>query len=259
MVDETVDVDGVEHVVNVVALDRAACCGDPNGMDAPTFDTAWQRLEALYPTPLREWLDAADLARVERDKGAVGRVLERALGVRPGGGEDFIDGELKSYHADPDGYARETICLMQVADVDALLGCPPWDDAPLARRVRRLLLVGIDRSGPDPGAWQITSALRIDGERHAARSGDLAASYRVVVGKLLDQLRDHGCFRTVGDERLQLRVKDARPYRRLYSARLGAVVSDKQIGFYLTRPCVDAWVDEARAAADAAGRWDPWQ
>lgn len=227
-------------------------------MDAPSFEIAWQRLEALYPTPLRDWMSTDDLARVQRDKGAVGRTLERALGVRPGGGEDFVDGELKSYHADPDGYARETVCLMQIADLDALLGCPPWDASPLARRVRRLLLVGIDRVGDDPGAWRITSALRVDADVEPARHAALAKSYRVVVGQLLDVLRDTGRFRTVGDDRLQLRVKDARPYRRLYSARLGAVVSDKQIGFYLTRPGLNAWVDEARAAADAAGRWDPW-
>lgn len=53
--------------------------------------------------------------RAERDKGFSGKLVENFLGIKPKNNEnDFIDGELKTYKADIEGNAKETVCLTMI-------------------------------------------------------------------------------------------------------------------------------------------------
>jgi DNA mismatch repair protein MutH len=213
-----------------------------------TIAEAQLRLAELVGCRFGELLPSTVIGAMRVNKGGAGRAIEWLLGMPSVSGRDFEDGELKSYRSDPDGFPHESIAVLQFGPrFDEFLACPRFETTSLYQRLARLLLVGIYKDG-DPAEWRVQAVFRLDlpvGSEWYAR---VETSYRRVISELLDKLRTGERISTVTAPHLQIRVHDARPYRPVFSARLGREVANKQLGFYLPRRAVAEMVEEYTAA-----------
>lgn len=210
----------------------------------------WRRMDALAGQPFGTLLPPNEVRALRSNKGGTGAAIERVLGV-PSGPErrDLLDGEIKSFHCDRDGFPLESVAICQIgANIDAWLSLPRYRDTVLREKVERLILCGVCKSAPDPADWFVVLALELDARPGTYWYGELERSYRAVMAAYLRDVDDGVPFRTVNGPWLQLRVRDHRPYTPVWSDRLGRTLSNKNIGFYFPRRTVVEWVNEALAS-----------
>ena len=209
---------------------------------------AHSRLAELVGCPFDQLLPRVVIGAMTVNKGGAGRAVEHLLSMSPSGrGRDFPDGELKTYRSDADGFPHESVAILQFGPrFDEFLSCPRFETTVLYRRLARLLLVGIFKDG-DPGGWRVQTVFRLDLAVGSEWYQRVEASYREVLRALFDRLRRGESISTVSAPFLQIRVHDAKPYRPVFSARLGREVANKQLGFYLPRAAVAEMVNEYTA------------
>ncbi len=197
---------------------------------------ALARLEDLWGQPLGALVPTDVLARLA-DKGGAGRAVEAVLGIDPGHRLlDFDDGELKTYRADRDGNPRETVCIHQLGDdFDDLLRGARFARTRLYRKIRNVVLVGVDKEDQDPADWRVVLVHHLRLPPEGYWTFHLERSFVDVREELRRRMERREVFTTVSSDYLQLRVKDGRPYRPLFSRHLGRHVSNKQVGWYFTR------------------------
>lgn len=213
-----------------------------------TLADAERRFLEVAGVPFSELIDEATLGRMHRNKGGSGHAIERLLGVDAGNAAlDFADGELKTFRADPDGYPMETVAVTRHQDIDPFLAGRAFPATRLYKKLRRALFVGVWRGSDEPGDWRVTFAFRLDARPGTEWFTRLNANYDAVIRQLRARILSGGTFATVSADLLQMRVRDHRPYTPIMSRRLGRLVSDKGVGFYLQRRMLAECVDQARA------------
>lgn len=214
----------------------------------PTLAEVEARYLALAGRRFADVLDASTLRTFQTDKGGSGRALEQLLGVPSGPRRrDLADGELKTFRCDADGFPLETVAITQISSIDGLLDLPPFAATAAYTKLRRVFFVGVWRPSRDPSSWRVPIAFRFEARAGSEWYERLDASYRVVLRKLLTRLAAGHGFATVSGPLLQMRVRDSRPYTPVFSERLGREVSNKRLGFYLTRRMLAECVTEARS------------
>ncbi len=213
----------------------------------PDLATIWQRIDAIAGRPFRDLLEPDELSRLVADKGGSGSALERLVGVPASTRRlDLEDGELKSFRCDRDGDPLESVAVCQIgARVDEWLELPPFERTPVHAKLARVLLFGVCKESPTPAGWCVVLALEMDARPGRYWFAELERSYRDVMARWMRALSAEEPFRTITSDALQLRVRDSRPYTPVVSARLGREISNKNIGFYLTRAFVRRLVQEA--------------
>lgn len=226
-----------------------AASTDREGSAPRTVSAAMARLAPLVGCRFGTLLDPLTLAAMTVNKGGTGRSVERLIGMKAGAsGRDFVDGELKTYRSDADGFPNESVAVLQFGPrFDEYLSCPPFATTSLHRRLSRLLMVGVFKDGP-PADWRIQTVFRVESEPGTEWFARLDSSYRSILRELLERVRAGTLISTISAQHLQIRVHDARPYRPVESARLGRRVASKQLGFYLMRSAVAEMVDEVLSA-----------
>ncbi len=213
-----------------------------------TLEAAESRFLELAGRSFADLVDEAALRRIPANKGGAGQLIETLLGVQSGPQKlDFVDGELKTYHCDPDGFPIETIAICRADDIDDMLMLPPFASSRAYAKLRRVLFVGVWRPDSDPGAWRIPIAFRLDARPGTEWFSRLEASYQTVLKQLHKRLVDGDNFTTMNGPLLQMRVRDSRPYSPVFSRRLNREVSNKRLGFYLKKRFITECVTEARA------------
>ncbi len=181
-----------------------------------------------------------ELMDLKTDKGIVGKLLERAIGLSHSSATlDFEDGELKTNKCCPDGRPRETMFITQVSSViDDILGMQPFLQTPLFKKCQNLLYLPVCKDGVTAD-WMFLPPIHVD-LRTPARAGirkQLEKDYRSIAEQLASHIENSadGFIHTSNGELIQVRSKDAMPYSPIYSGKYGRYVSNKNHAFYFRK------------------------
>lgn len=198
---------------------------------------AEQALQDLIDVPFGDLLPAKALAKVRVDKGLIGKLIERQLGLDQSTALlDFPDGELKSYMCHENGLPKATIAVTQISSfIDDIIALRPLDESPLWRKLRRTLYVAVRRHG-GPIRWRITRVQFVDLEDQRYRHivDQLSEDYtRISQAVRRRTAVARGNIGTTSGRILQIRTKDSVPYCPIFSQSRGRCVSTKNFAFYL--------------------------
>lgn len=102
----------------------------------------------------------------KRDKGAMGKVTEMALGLPQNSRLlDFCDGDLKTTKVTANGRPTERLVISQagiVAEIFDVDEPVPFHETKTFRKMRKMVLMGVCKDAPDPCDWQIVFVRLLD-------------------------------------------------------------------------------------------------
>ena len=166
------------------------------------------------------------------NKGNVGQILERYLGLRGGSAHtDFEDGELKTKSS-----KERTFAITQIAnDIDNLLAPNPvaFERSKLYAKIRNLVIVEVIKSGTEP-AWRVGHGFHVVAAPASQVFAQLKKDYETICAGLRRHVNaTPGAFiHTTNGEFIQVRSKDSEPYHPIKSTLFRRAVSDKNHAFY---------------------------
>ncbi len=204
-------------------------------------ETAWERLKPFVHKRLRSFVPAETMTLMRVNKGRAGQLIETAIGLPQGSWLlDFTDGDLKTYKCDPSGHPRETMAIHQVGtEIDGLVSRQKFADSSLHVKTKRLIVAGVCKDDTDPAEWFIASAGMVDGRPGTYWYEQFMQSYDEILNHFSGHTASGGMFHTSQGKYIQLRTKDSKPYRPLYSKVLKRAVSNKNIAFYFKKPFME--------------------
>ena len=199
--------------------------------------TAWRQVKPLVHVRFEALVSPQEIPMMRRNKGMCGQVIERTIGLSPGSRLlDFTDGDLKTYKCDAGGHPEETMQIHQVGDeIDELVEKVPFRSTNLYRKTSRFIVLGICKQALDPARWFISIARLVDARPGTHWFAEFEASYRQILEEFDAHLARTGSFHTSNGALIQLRTKDAMPYRPLVSRSLGRQICGKNIAFYFRK------------------------
>lgn len=204
------------------------------------LEQAKKALSQFMLTPFGRILKPEELVDLKTDKGIVGKLLERALGLNHTSLTlDFEDGELKTNKCCPDGSPRETMFITQIsATIDSILEEQPFEQSNLCKKTQHLLYVPVCKDGPTQN-WRFLPFIHVD--LRTRQFADAAKQIRDDYYTIARQLRQHietsadGFIHTSNGRFVQVRSKDAMPYHPIYSRKYSRHVSNKNHAFYFQK------------------------
>lgn len=198
------------------------------------------RLCACAGRPFKELLNLDGLEDLKTNKGNVGQILERLLGLNNSSCHlDFEDGELKTNKCSLNGSPVETMFIMQICRIiDELFDRRPFLQSPLFEKIRNLLYVPVCKQGETLN-WMFLPCIHVnlDEPRFYSVRQQLESDYYHICDLLLQHAQGSrdGYIHTSSGSLIQVRSKDARPYKPIYSGKLGRYVSNKNHAFYFKK------------------------
>ena len=172
------------------------------------------------------------------DKGKIGKVLERALGLRNGpSNKDFIDGELKTNNCKINGSPKETIAITQISShIEELIANKPFKDTWLYEKIANILYVPVCREGAVKD-WFFFPSIHIDltAPRFAKILSQLEEDYNLICTAIRKSCEEGKVLSTINGKYIQIRTKDTAPYHPIYSTTYGYNISDKNRAFYFKK------------------------
>lgn len=194
-------------------------------------------LKAACRKPFRELLKGhpADLIT---NKGHAGQLLERYIGLSLGNSLiDFEDGELKTNKTAPNGQPVETIAVTQICSIiDDMLCEPPaaFAQSSVCKKLSNLVVVPVVKVG-DCGSWYLLDVYHIDMRANPKLREQFENDYHVICDGIRQRVCAGAMIGTTNGRYLQIRTKDSKPYRPIYSSRYRRYVSSKNYAFYLQK------------------------
>jgi DNA mismatch repair protein MutH len=204
------------------------------------LEDAKEALRQFILKPFGRIFKPDELADLKRDKGIVGKLLERALGLNPSSLTlDFEDGELKTNRCYCDGRPRETMWITQISEaIDSILNKQPFEQSILWKKTQRFLYVPVCKDG-DTSEWKFLPFIDVDlrTRRLASVRKQISEDYYAIADQLRQHIErsDNGYIHTSSGKFVQVRTKDAKPYHPIYSRKYGRKVSDKNYAFYFRK------------------------
>lgn len=203
---------------------------------------AQKRIEKLANIPFKEYLSPEQVkdAMMIINKGRTGQLLELTIGLKLSNTIlDFEDGELKTNKCDHAGKPLETMFITQTSSIiDELLSKRKFQDTKLYQKIQRLLYVPISKEG-DPSMWMYLKPIQIDLSlpKYAYLARQLEIDYYSICNQLNQQLSESSkaTLHTANGKFIQIRTKDSKPYRPIYSAIYERNISDKNRAFYFKK------------------------
>ena len=200
---------------------------------------AKERIEKLANIPFKEYLSPEQVqdAMMIINKGKAGQLLELTIGLGLSNTTlDFEDGELKTNKCDHTGKPVETMFITQTASIiDELLSCKKFEDTKLYEKFQHLLYVPISKDGP-ASEWMYLPCVEVDLSlaKYAPLYEQLKSDYYHICDLMNEQLQasSTAMLHTVSGEFIQIRTKDSKPYRPIYSQTYNREISDKNRAFY---------------------------
>jgi DNA mismatch repair protein MutH len=194
-------------------------------------------LKAACGTPFKE-LFKGHPADLTTNKGHAGQLLERYVGLELGNHlKDFEDGELKTNKTSADGDPLETIAVTQIKGIiDDLLADPAcsFERSPLCEKLNNLLVVPVVKNGPSE-EWYLLDVYQIDLSKNSDLRRRFAHDYRKICSGMRESIETIGRLRTTNGHYLQIRTKDSKPYKPIFSEIYSKYVSTKNYAFYLQK------------------------
>lgn len=175
-------------------------------------------------------------ADLTTNKGHAGQLIEQYIGLSLGNAlTDFQDGELKTNKTRPDGQPLETIAVTQICKIiDDLLDDPPkpFEQSSLAIKLNNLLIVPVVKAGQCCD-WYLLDVYHVDLAQNRVLLEQFAKDYVSICRDLRSKVASGGRVGTTNGRYLQVRSKDSKPYRPIYSNIFRREVSTKNHAFYL--------------------------
>lgn len=197
-------------------------------------------LEDLKGKKFGEIFNQRQLEGIIRAKGKSGQILEMAIGLKNTNYTlDFENGELKTNKCSANGKPLETMFITQINSMmDELLTGLKFEDSKLYKKISNLLYVPISKEG-DPKEWFILDVIHIN--LHEEKYKEILSQLEVDYYSICKQLKNHietskdGFIHTSNGEFIQIRSKDSKPYRPIYSKVYRREVSNKNHAFYFKK------------------------
>ena len=197
------------------------------------------KIEKLANIPFKEYLSPAQIEDAEMiiNKGKTGQLLELTIGLNLSNTTlDFEDGELKTNKSNSLGQPTQTMFITQIASIiDELLSIKPFEETKLYKKISRMLYVRISKDG-SPSEWMFLEPILVDLalDKYSVLATQLETDYLDICDALNDQLctSSKAMLHTTNGKFIQIRTKDSRPYKPIYSQSYKRVVSDKNRAFY---------------------------
>ena len=216
-------------------------------------------LEDLKGKKFGEIFNECQLEGIVRAKGKSGQILELAIGLKNTSYTlDFEDGELKTNKCSATGKPLETMFITQINSmIDELLNGLKFEDSKLYKKISNLLYVPISKEG-NPEEWFILDVIHINlhDNEHKEILAQLEADYYSICNQLkvhIETSKD-GFIHTSNGKFIQIRSKDSKPYRPIYSQVYGREVSNKNHAFYFKKEFMQEVREMARQGRDGVVR-----
>lgn len=170
------------------------------------------------------------------NKGRVGQLLEILLGLQNTNSlTDFVDGELKTNKAYPNGLPLETMFITQISSqVDELLNRKPFEESKLYQKIKSLLYVPVVKEGPS-SEWYFKKPIYINFDNDEYIYQQLKKDYYSIIDQMHEHIMKDGNLHTSNGEMLQIRTKDSKPYFPIYSETYNKQISNKNFAFYFKK------------------------
>ncbi len=192
------------------------------------------------------------------NKGGVGQFIEKLIGLNNTNAlTDFSDGELKTNKADTNGAPLETMFISQISsNFDQLISDQiSFEDSWIYQKIKNLLYVPICKVGNDPDQWYIQSAYHVQINEEGELFRQLADDFTQIKNQLLSDINSgDGYIHTSNGVFIQIRSKDSKPYRPIFSAQYNRNISNKNHAFYFKKEFMREVREIARQGRDGVVR-----
>jgi DNA mismatch repair protein MutH len=207
------------------------------------LEEACNRFNKLAGIRFDELFSPSDMNMIIINKGKTGQLLELALGMQLSNTNlDFDDGELKTNKCDASGNPMETVFITQISSViDDLIQELPFEQTHLYEKISNILYVPVCKVGA-PKNWMFLPSIHID--LSSPKYAELKNIWENDYYSICRQVKHHietsadGFIHTSNGTHIQVRSKDSKPYRPIYSSTYGRYVSDKNHAFYFQKQFV---------------------
>ena len=242
----TIKIDGEKKIIPFSLLDdfitEEYCTNEivNTDEDGLTTEEAKNRLIPLCGIPFQELFKyELDESAIKNNKGLIGQMLEKTIG-KPINNKtlDFKDGELKSFKCDKKGKPKETISLSQINNkiLDDLLEKKPFHEMKVYTKIINVLYVPIVEVGLCKH-WYCKDVIHINlrDEKHKNVLAILKEDYEHICDKANEFISNGDNIHSIKGKYLEIRPKDAQPYKPLFSKKYNRYVSNKRYGFMLRK------------------------
>jgi DNA mismatch repair protein MutH len=184
--------------------------------------------------------DKNTLVDLQTNKGNVGQLLELVIGLKnTSRGLDFEDGELKTNKSYPCGRPKETMFITQIlSNIDSIITNQPFQETNLYNKIKNLLYVPVCKDGNEEN-WFFLPYIHVNLESDIFNIlyVQLEQDYYAIVEQLNDHIENSvdGFIHTANGKLIQIRSKDSKPYRPIYSKIYKRYVSNKNHAFYFKK------------------------
>ena len=197
-------------------------------------------IDSLAGKKLGQVLKEEQMIDIIKNKGKTGQLLEITLGLNLSNTNlDFEDGELKTNKCDTTGKPLETMFITQISTmIDDLLTNKDFYESKLYNKINNLLYVPISKVG-EPSEWMFLPCVHVNlnDKKFNQLKLKLESDYYSICNQLNEHIKtkSDGFIHTSNGEFIQIRSKDSKPYRPIYSNIYNKYVSNKNHAFYFKK------------------------
>lgn len=203
---------------------------------------AKNQIDKLAYIPFKEYLAPSVFqdTMLKLNKGRTGQLLELTIGLNLSNTTlDFEDGELKTNKCNRFGNPLETMFITQTASImDELLSNKNFYQSKLYTKLQHLLYVPISKDGPQSD-WMFLPCVEVNltNPIYHELCIQLENDYYSICDQFNHMLHSSptAMLHTASGQFMQIRTKDAKPYRPIYSEIYQRNVSDKNRAFYFKK------------------------
>ena len=203
---------------------------------------AKHQIDRLACIPFKEYLEPSVFqdAMLKLNKGRTGQLLELTIGLNLSNTTlDFEDGELKTNKCDRSGNPLETMFITQTSTMmDEILSNKNFYQSKLYTKFLHLLYVPISKEGPQSD-WMFLPCVEVDltNPIYHELCIQLENDYYNICEQFNHMLQSSptAMLHTASGQFMQIRTKDSKPYRPIYSEIYQRYVSDKNRAFYFKK------------------------
>lgn len=211
---------------------------------------AKKAIDKLAYIPFKDYLQPAvfEDTMLKLNKGRTGQLLELTIGLQLSNTTlDFEDGELKTNKCDSTGKPLETMFITQTSSIiDEILAGKDFYQSKLYKKLQHLLYVPISKDGPQ-SEWMYLSPIEVDLSvpKYETLAKQLELDYYSISEQFnqMLQVSTSSTLHTANGTFIQVRTKDSKPYRPIYSEIYNRNISDKNRAFYFKKEFMKYIVD----------------
>jgi len=185
--------------------------------------------------PFRDLADFAEIKDLKTDKGLVGKILERKIGIPNSNAQiDLADGELKTNKCNVEGLPKERIFITQIkTQFDNIIAGQEFEETHLFKKIQRLLYVPVCKDG-EQANWFFFPPILVDLNSSYFENikKHLKSDHRRIVDQLKRHIEVDGEIHTANGTLIQVRTKDYRPYSPIFSKIYDKEIANKNYAFY---------------------------